>query len=165
MSEMNNLNDLFLHTLKDIHYAEKTIRSSLSDLIDKVDSAELKSAIESHLEEHETHMSRIEDAFKTLGQQVESTTCPAIEGIAEETKELTVEIKDADTRDAAIISAIQAMNHYEIVRYGTLCVWADTLGHDDAKNLLEENLSEAKDADQELTHLAEGGLNREAMAA
>jgi len=103
--------------------------------------------------------------FEHLGKKAEGEKCPAIDGIIDETHELIGEIEDKDTLDAALIAAVQAINHYEITRYGTLCVWAQQLGHADIRNLLEQNLSEVKDADEKLSRLAEDRLNAEAQKA
>jgi len=161
---VQNLTDLFVHTLKDIYFAEKHIVKSLPKMIEKVSNSDLKTAFEDHLEETRTHVDRIEKAFEAIGKKAEAEKCPAIKGITDEAEELMGEIEDQDTLDAALLSAAQAVEHYEITRYGTLCVWAEELGFDDAKNLLEETLSEEKDADSKLTQLAESKLNRKAVS-
>lgn len=162
---IENLSDLFLHTLKDVYFAEKKIVESLPKMIRKAGNDELRTAFEDHLEETKEQVNRLEKAFESIGEKAKGEKCPAIEGIIEEAEELIAELGDEETCDAALAAAAQAVEHYEIARYGTLCVWAEQLGHTDAKNLLEETLSEEKDADQKLTHIAETELNRQAMAA
>ena len=162
---IENLSDLFLHTLKDVYFAEKKIVESLPKMIGKVSNSDLRSAFEGHLEETREHVRRLEKAFESVGEKAKGEKCPAIEGILDEAKKLIAELDNSEACDAALAAAAQAVEHYEIARYGTLCVWAKQLGHSDAKNLLEETLSEEKDADQNLTHIAETKLNKQAMAA
>lgn len=161
---IENLSDLFVHTMKDIYYAEKQIKKALPKMIKKANSDKLRTAFEDHLKETEEQIERLEKAFESVGEKAAGEKCPAIEGIIKEAEELMDEVKDKETLDAAMIAAAQAVEHYEITRYGTLCVWADQLGHTDAKNLFEENLSEEEDADAKLTNIAEGGLNEKAAA-
>lgn len=159
---LKSLEDLFLHTLKDIYFAEKTITKELPTMAKKAKSAELTKAFESHLEETKEHVHRLEQAFDTLGKKAEGEECPAIEGIVKETKELLGEIEDERTRDAALISAAQAVEHYEITRYGTLATWAKELGHDDVAELLHKTLEEEKAADEKLLRLGKDSLNLKA---
>ncbi len=160
--KIENLNDLFLHTLQDIYFAEKQIVKALPKMMKKTDSPELGKAFESHLAETEQQVTRLEQVFEMLGQKPKATKCPAIEGILEEANELISDIKDPDTRDAGMIAAAQAVEHYEITRYGTLVSWAELLGMQDAAKVLGQTLKEEYGADQKLTKLAETRLNKEA---
>ena len=160
--KVENLNDLFLHTLQDIYFAEKQIVKALPKMISKTDSPQLAKALESHLVETENQVGRLEEVFEMLGEKPKATKCPAIEGIIKEAEELIADIKDPDTRDAGMIAAAQAVEHYEITRYGTLISWAELLGMKDAAKTLGETLKEEYGADQKLTKLAESRLNKEA---
>lgn len=160
--KIENLNDLFLHTLQDIYFAEKQIVKALPKMMKKTDSPELGKAFESHLAETEQQVTRLEQVFEMLGEKPKATKCPAIEGIIEEANELIADIKDPDTRDAGMIAAAQAVEHYEITRYGTLVSWAELLGMQDAAKVLGQTLKEEYGADQKLTKLAESRLNKEA---
>ncbi|MBX9684340.1 MAG: ferritin-like domain-containing protein [Hyphomicrobium sp.] len=159
-----NLNDLFLHTLQDIYYAEKQILKALPKMIKAADSDTLSKAFTAHLTESKEHVVRLENVFKMAGAKAKGETCPAIDGILKEADELMTEIKDPDTRDAAMIAAAQAVEHYEITRYGTLVSWATLLGMADASNVLGQTLKEEHSADAKLTKLAESRLNKEAAA-
>jgi len=160
--KVTDLNDLFLHTLKDIYFAERQIIKALPKMVKAADSKELAKAFEKHLEETKEHVSRLEDVFKSLGTKAEGAECPAIEGIIKEAEELMSEIKDADTRDAAMIAAAQTVEHYEITRYGTLVSWGRLLGLKNAVKLLSATLKEEHNADAKLTKIAESKLNKEA---
>jgi ferritin-like metal-binding protein YciE len=160
--KIENLSDLFLHTLKDIYFAENQIVKALPKMVKAADHKELARAFESHLAETKEQVTRLEQVFKLLGKKPEGEECPAIEGILEEAEELMKEIKDADTRDAAMIAAAQAVEHYEITRYGTLVSWGELLGLPDAVKLLSMTLKEEHGADSKLTKLAESKLNKQA---
>jgi ferritin-like metal-binding protein YciE len=160
--KVENLNDLFVHTLKDIYFAERQIVKELPKMAKAADSQELAKALENHLEETKEQVSRLEQVFKLVGVKAEGEKCPAIEGILKEAKELLETIKDPDTRDAAMIGAAQAVEHYEITRYGTLVSWGKLLGLKDAVKLLSTTLKEEHDADSKLTKIAESKLNKEA---
>lgn len=160
--KIETLNDLFVHTLKDIYFAERQILKALPKMIEKADSEELSGAFKSHLEETKGQVERLEKVFKIVGVKPEGEKCPAIEGIIEEASELMSEIKDPDTRDAAMIAAAQAVEHYEITRYGTLVSWGELLKLKDAVQLLSATLKEEYNADDKLTALAEGKLNQQA---
>lgn len=160
--KVENLSDLFLHTLKDIYFAEKQIVKALPKMIKAADSKELAHALDAHLEETKGQIVRLEEVFKTLGKKPAGEKCPAIEGILEEGEELMQEIKDPDTRDAAMIGAAQAVEHYEITRYGTLVSWAQLLELPEAAKLLSATLKEEHSADSKLTKLAESKLNKQA---
>jgi ferritin-like metal-binding protein YciE len=160
--KVENLNDLFVHTLKDIYFAERQIVKALPKMVKTADSKELAKALEAHLNETKEQVSRLEQVFDLIGEKAEGEECPAIEGILKEAQELMDEIKDADTRDAAMIGAAQAVEHYEITRYGTLVAWGKLLGLKDAVKLLEATLKEEHNADTKLTKIAESKLNKEA---
>lgn len=159
---VQNLNELFVHTLKDIYFAEQQIVKALPKMVKAADSKELAKALEAHLEETKEQVSRLEEVFKLIGEKAKGEKCPAIEGILEEAKELMDGIKDPDTRDAAMIGAAQAVEHYEITRYGTLVSWGQLLGLKDAVKLLSETLKEEHNADTKLTKIAESKLNKQA---
>ena len=160
--KVQNLSDLFLHTLKDIYFAENQIIKALPKMAKAADSKELARAFESHLAETKEQVTRLDQVFKQLGKKSEGEKCPAIEGILKEGEELMKEIKDPDTRDAAMIAAAQAVEHYEITRYGTLVSWGQLLGLQDAVKLLSVTLKEEHGADSKLTKLAESKLNKQA---
>jgi len=162
MSDMKSLEDLFLHHLKDVYYAEKQIMKALPKVAKKADSAKLRKAFEDHLKETEGQVGRLEQVFDIFGQKAKGETCPAIKGIIEEGEEGIKDSKDADVRDAAMIADAQAVEHYEIARYGTLIAWAEQLGKHDAAKLLKETLDQEYAADRLLSKLAEGQLNKEA---
>jgi len=163
MAEINDLNDLFVHTLKDIYYAEKQILKAMPDLIENASSADLQTAIKDHKAETEGQIDRLETVFDKLGVEAKAVKCPAIDGILTETKELLGDTADAAVRDAAIIAAAQAVEHYEITRYGTLATWAEQLGHDEVIDLLRETLAEEEQTDAKLTQLAKDQLNAAAV--
>lgn len=156
---IETLDDLFLHTLKDVLYAERKILKALPKMERKATDPKLKAALSSHREETETHIIRLEDVFEGLGKAARGAKCDAMVGLIEEAEGLMAEIEDAGTMDAAIISLAQAVEHYEIARYGTLVAWAKQLGHPQAAKLLKETLDEEYGADKGLTKLAEDRLN------
>ncbi len=160
--DIQTMDDLFVHTLKDIYYAENQIVKALPDMIEKATDAQLKQGFQSHLAETKGHVKRLEQVFKMHGVEVEGVDCPAIDGIIKETKEIIGEVEDKKVLDAALIAAGQAVEHYEITRYGTLIAWAKQLGRSDCASVLQQNLDEEKAADKKLTSLAEGGVNRKA---
>ncbi len=160
---IKNLNDLYVHTLKDIYYAEKQILKALPKMMKKADSSQLAALFSEHKAETETQVNRLEQVFKIIGEPAKGEKCPAIEGIIKETEELMSEVEDADTLDAAMIASAQAVEHYEITRYGSLISWAERLGHEEVVNILRDTLGEEKDADSKLTRLAEDHLNQEAV--
>ncbi|WP_439541793.1 YciE/YciF ferroxidase family protein [Hyphomicrobium sp.] len=162
--KVEKLSDLFQHTLQDIYYAEKLIVKSLPKMAKAADSSELAKAFTGHLEESKEHVARLEEVFASLELKPKASKCPAMDGILEEADSLMEEIKDPDTRDAAMIAAAQAVEHYEITRYGTLISWADLLGHKKASQILGKTLKEEYGADSKLTKIAESHLNSEAVA-
>ncbi len=159
---MNSLEDLFEHFLRDIYYAEKQILKALPKMARKADSDQLREAFENHLSETEDHVANLEQVFELLGMRARGVTCDAINGILEEGKEIMSEAEAPDARDAGMIAAAQAVEHYEITRYGTLVAWATQLGKKDAVKLLRANLEQEYAADRKLSDLAEKTLNREA---
>jgi len=160
--DIKTMNDLFVHTLKDIYYAENQIVKALPDMIDKATDAGLKQGFQAHLGETKNHVQRLEQVFKMHGVKIEGVNCPAIDGILEEANEVSGEVEDKAVLDAALIAMAQAVEHYEITRYGTLIAWAKQLGRPDCASVLEQNLKEEKAADQKLTGLAERGVNAKA---
>ena len=159
---VKNLDDLFLHSLKDILYAERQILKALPKMERKATSDELKKGFAQHREETEGQIDRLEKVFDIIGKPARGSKCDAIIGIIEEAEELMDEVKDEDTLDAAMIAAAQAVEHYEITRYGTLVTWAKRLGHNGAVPLLEATLKEEKATDEKLTKVAEKSVNRKA---
>jgi ferritin-like metal-binding protein YciE len=162
--DIKTMDDLFVHTLQDIYYAEKQIHKALPKMIEKATDAKLKQGLEAHRGETEGHIKRVEQVFKQHGVEAKAVNCPAIDGILKEADEITGEIADKEVLDAAIIAAAQAVEHYEITRYGTLTAWARQLGRQDCAALLQANLDEEFAADGKLSKLAEGGVNRKAAA-
>jgi ferritin-like metal-binding protein YciE len=160
--DIESMNDLFVHQLKDIHYAEKRIVGALPEMIQKASAPQLKQAFESHLAETKNHVKRVEQVFQMHGAEPESVVCPAIDGIIKEAQEVAGEVADKQVLDAALIAAAQAVEHYEMTRYGTLIAWAKTLGRDDCANVLKANLGEEEAADKKLTQIAESGVNQRA---
>ena len=161
---IHNLKELFVHTLRDVYFAENQIVKALPKMAAKADSTELRSGFEMHLQETEGQVKRLEQVFELLGEKANGVKCHAIEGIIKEGEEIMSEVKDAETLDAGLLAAAQAVEHYEITRYGTLVAWADELGLDRAATLLRATLEEEKNTDAKLTRLAEARLNRAAMA-
>lgn len=158
------LNDLFLMTLKDIYYAEKQIARSLQKMAKNAESEELREAFTTHREETQGQIERLEQVFEMLGKRASGKTCEAIQGIIAEGDEIMEEFADSEALDAGLVAAAQAVEHYEMTRYGTLRTWAQELGMDEAVQLLEENLQEEKKTDQLLTQMAEARVNEKAAA-
>jgi ferritin-like metal-binding protein YciE len=162
--DIKTMDDLFLHMIQDIYYAENQILKSLPDMIEMATARELAQALKSHYAETEKQVERLDQVFQLLGQKPKATDCPAIDGILEEAEEVTGEIADKRVLDAAIIAGAQAVEHYEITRYGTLVTWAEELGRTAVAKLLKETLSEEKDADKKLTAIAESKVNMRAAS-
>jgi ferritin-like metal-binding protein YciE len=160
--DVKTMDDLLLHTLQDIYYAENQILKALPKMIEKATNRDLTAGFKQHLEETKTHVSRLEQVFKMLGQEPKGTDCPAIDGIIEEADDIAGEVADKDVLDAALIAAAQAVEHYEITRYGTLVAWTQTLGRNDLAKVLERTLDEEKATDKKLTVLAERKINKKA---
>jgi ferritin-like metal-binding protein YciE len=161
-AKQKTLDDLFLHTLKDIYYAERKILRNLPKMAKAAESQELKKAFETHREETQGQIERLEQVFELLGKRAQGVTCEAINGILEEGESVMEDFGESEALDAGILAAAQAVEHYEIVRYGTLKTWAQELGMNDAVKLLDQNLQEEKKTDQLLTQLAEARVNTKA---
>ena len=159
-----NLNDLFLDTLKDIYYAEKQILKALPKMAKAASSDKLRAAFEKHYGETEGQVERLEQIFEMLDKPARGKTCDAIVGILDEGKEIMDEYKGTEALDAGMLAAAQAVEHYEISRYGTLKTWAAQLGMNDAANLLDQTLKEEENTDQTLTQLAKAAVNLAAAA-
>jgi ferritin-like metal-binding protein YciE len=159
---MKTLEDLFEHMLRDMYYAEKQIVKALPKMAKATENPALKQAFEHHLEETEGQVERLEKVFKLLGKAARGEKCPAIIGLVEEGKEIMEDGEDADVIDAGLLAGAQAVEHYEISRYGTMIAWAKQLGLRDAVPLLQETLKEEKAADAKLNELAMRTVNREA---
>lgn len=157
--DIKTMDDLFVHTLRDIYYAENQIVKALPEMIDKASAQALKDGFEKHLQETHVQIERLEQVFKLHGADVSGVTCPAIDGILEEADEVSGEVDDDQVLDAALIAAGQAVEHYEITRYGTLVAWAKQLGRPDCAALLQQNLDEEMKTDKALTDLAESHIN------
>jgi ferritin-like metal-binding protein YciE len=156
------LEDLFLETLKDIYWAEKKILTALPKMAKAAQSGELRKAFEKHQRETEGQVGRLEQVFKLIGQAPKGKKCEAIEGLIEEGKEVMKDFKGSDALDAGLLCAAQAVEHYEIARYGTLATWAAQLGMAEAKRLLGATLDEEEKTDAALSELAETSINRKA---
>jgi ferritin-like metal-binding protein YciE len=160
--DIKNMDDLFVHTLRDIYYAEKQIVKSLPEMIDKASNTQLKEGFQTHLLESENHVKRLEQVFDLIGKKAQGVDCPAIDGIIEEAEDVAGEVQNKSVLDAALIAAAQAVEHYEMTRYGTLIAWAKQLGRNDAATLLNQTLDEEKATDKKLTEMAESQINRKA---
>jgi len=160
-----NLETLFHDTLKDIYYAERTILKALPKMARAAQSPDLKQAFEKHKEETQGHVERLQQVFELLGKRAQGKTCPAIDGIVEEGEEIIAEYKGTAALDAGLIAAAQAVEHYEITRYGTLKRWAEVLGMSDAITLLDATLQEEAATDEALTALADAAVNQVAADA
>lgn len=163
-ADIKTMDDLYVHQLQDIYYAEKQILKSLPDMIGKATDRDLKSGLQKHLQETENHVARLEQVFKLHDLKPKGVDCPAIDGIIDEAEEISGEVADKEVLDAALIASAQAVEHYEITRYGTLIAWARQLGRDDAAAILQKTLDEEKAADQKLTSVAESKVNRKAAS-
>ena len=162
--DIKTMDDLFVHQLQDIYYAEKQLVKAIPKLAEKANDNELKQGFLSHLEQTKTHVTRLEQVFQMHGAEPKAVTCPAIDGIIKEADEVAGEVADKAVLDAALINAAQAVEHYEITRYGTLVTWAKRLGRNDCASVLQKTLDEEKATDQKLTQLAEGGINLKAAS-
>ncbi|MDP3896509.1 MAG: ferritin-like domain-containing protein [Mesorhizobium sp.] len=157
--DIKTMDDLFVHTLQDIYYAEKQIEKNLPKMAKKASDAELKKGFETHLQETKGHIERLEQVFEMHGAKAKAVRCPAIDGILEEADEIAGDIDDPQVLDAALIAAAQAVEHYEMTRYGTLVAWAKKLGRPDCAAILEKNLKEETATDRKLSNLAESKIN------
>jgi len=164
MAKQKTLDDLFHETLKDIYYAEKQILRALPKMAKAADSDDLRAAFEKHREETQGQVERLEQVFELIGKSARGKTCEAIVGIIDEGKEIMDDFEGSDALDAGLLAAAQAVEHYEISRYGTLKSWAEKLGLLEAAKLLDETLAEEKKTDEALTKLAESVVNAKADA-
>ena len=162
--DIHTIDDLFLHVLQDIYYAEKQILKALPDMIEKATNRELTAAFKAHLGETEKHVQRLDQAFELIGQSPKGTKCPAIDGILDEANGIAGEVADKQVLDAALIIAAQAVEHYEITRYGSLIALAKQRGNDAAAALLTTTLKEERAADNKLTSIAERKVNLKAAS-
>jgi ferritin-like metal-binding protein YciE len=162
--DIKSMDDLFLHVLQDIYYAEKQIIKALPKMIDKATNRELTAAFTAHLKETEKQVSRLEQAFELIGESPTGTKCPAIDGIIDEANEIAGEVANKKVLDAALAAAAQAVEHYEITRYGTLIAWAEELGHDAVVKLMTTTLNEEKLADKKLSSIAKSKVNLKAAS-
>jgi ferritin-like metal-binding protein YciE len=162
--DIKKMDDLFVHTLRDIYYAENQILKALPEMIEKASDASLKQAFQLHLGETKNQVTRLEQVFKMHGVEAKGVDCPAIDGIIQEADEVAGEVEDKRVLNAALAAAAQAVEHYEIARYGTLIAWAKMLGRNDCASVLQKNLDEEKAADRKLSELAETKLNLRAAS-
>jgi ferritin-like metal-binding protein YciE len=157
---IKSLDDLFVHHLQDIYYAEQQITKSLPKMITKVSDPQLKQGLEIHLGETRNHLQRLERVFQLHGESPKAVNCPAIDGIITEAEDIMGDASDSEVLDAAALAAAQAVEHYEIARYGTLIAWARQLGRSDCAEVLGPTLEEEKATDLKLTEIAEVRVNR-----
>ena len=163
--DIQTMDDLLLHGLKDIYYAESQIVKSLPKLIDKATNRDLTKGLKDHLEETKNQITRLDQVFEKMGEKPQGVQCPAIDGLIKEADEVAGDVADKNVLDAAIVGSAQAIEHYEIARYGTLIAWAESLGRDDVIRLLTTNLNEEKAADKKLSLVAvQKGVNRKAAS-
>lgn len=157
--DIQTMDDLFTHTLRDIYYAESKIAISLPDMIEKASDANLKQGLKTHLSETLNHIARLQEVFRMYGVEIEGVDCPAIDGILEEADDVAGEVVDPQVLDAALIAAAQAVEHYEITRYGSLIAWANQLGRADCASILQRTLEEEKATDKNLTAMEEQSVD------
>jgi ferritin-like metal-binding protein YciE len=164
--DIKTMEDLLLHGLQDIYYAEQQITKALPKMIDKATNRDLASGLKNHLEETKKQIERLDKVFQKLGKQPSGTKCPAIDGIIDEADEIAGEVEDKKVLDAALVAGAQAVEHYEMCRYGTLIAWAEELGHDEIVRFLNTNLNEEKAANSKLNTIAmRKGVNAKASDA
>ena len=163
---MKTLDDLFLHFLQDVYYAERQIMKALPKMAKAADNPELRTAFLNHREETQGQIERLQQAFELIGKRARGVTCEAINGLIEECEELLDEAKEpGPVRDAGLVACAQAVEHYEMARYGALIAWAKAQGKSDVAGLLQQTLDEEKNADTLLNKLANGNLNKQAAKA
>jgi ferritin-like metal-binding protein YciE len=164
--DIQTMEDLFLHNLQDIYYAENQITKALPKMIELATNRDLVTGLKNHLEETKKQIERLDKVFEKLGKKPSGTRCPAMDGIINEAEEVTGEVANKAVLDAAIVAAAQAVEHYEISRYGTLIAWAEELGHEDVVRFLTTNLNEEKAANTKLNTIAmRKGVNVKASSA
>ncbi len=161
-SDIDTFDELFVHTLQDIYYAEHQIVKALPDMVEKASDAELKKGFRSHLRQTHGQIKRLDRVFRMIKSVPQGTKCPAIDGILEEANEIAGEIENKTVLNAALIAAAQAVEHYEMTRYGTLVAWSKLLGRNDVAKLLSMNLNEEKATDKKLGGIAKRKINRKA---
>jgi len=164
-SDIDTFEELFVHTLQDIYYAEHQIVKALPDMAEKASDAELKKSFRAHLKQTKGHIKRLDQVFKKIKSVPQGTKCPAINGIIDEANEIAGEIENKTVLNAALIAAAQAVEHYEMTRYGTLVAWAKLLGRNDVAKLLNMTLKEEKATDKKLGGIAKRKINRKAANA
>jgi ferritin-like metal-binding protein YciE len=162
-ADIRTMNDLFLHTLQDIYYAEHQIEKALPDMAAKASDKELKKGFQMHLRQTRGQIKRLDQIFKKLKEKPSGVRCPAIDGIIDEANDIAGDVTDKVVLNAALIGAAQAVEHYEITRYGTLAAWARALGRTDVARLINANLKEEKATDKKLNGLAKRKVNRKAV--
>jgi ferritin-like metal-binding protein YciE len=163
--DIKTMEDMFVHGLQDIYYAEHQITKALPDMIEKATNRDLAAGLKAHLEETNSQIERLQKVFQKLGKEPKAADCPAIDGLIKEADAVTGEIDDKAVLDAAIVASAQAVEHYEIARYGTLIAWAEELGHNDVVRFLTTNLNEEKAANTKLNTVAlRKGVNKKAVA-
>jgi ferritin-like metal-binding protein YciE len=162
-ADIQTMNDLFLHTLQDIYYAEHQIEKALPDMAAKASDNELKKGFQMHLKQTRGQIKRLDQVFKKLKEKPSGTKCPAIDGIIDEANDIASDVSDKVVLNAALIAAAQAVEHYEITRYGTLAAWARALGRSDLARLINANLKEEKATDKKLNGIAKRKVNRKAV--
>jgi ferritin-like metal-binding protein YciE len=160
--DIKSLDDLFVHTLQDIYYAENQITKALPKMIEKATDSQLKQSFQTHLTEAQNQIKRLERVFEMHGKKPKGVDCPTIDGLIKEANEVAGDVADKQVLDAALIASAQAVEHYEIARYGTLIAWAEQLGRSDCAGVLRQNLDEEKATDKKLTAMAESKINRKA---
>jgi ferritin-like metal-binding protein YciE len=164
-SDIDTFDELFVHTLQDIYYAEHQIMKALPDMVAKASDAELKRGFRTHLQQTKGQIKRLDRVFKLIKSVPQGTKCPAIDGILDEANGIAGEIENKLVLNAALIAAAQAVEHYEMTRYGTLVAWAKLLGRNDVAKLLTMNLNEEKATDKKLGGIAKRKINRKAAAS
>ena len=157
--DIKTMNDLFVHQLQDMYYAEKQLVKAIPKMAEKATDQQLKQGFLTHLDETRTHVQRLEQVFQMFGIAAKAVDCPAIDGIIEEADEVAGEVEDKSVLDAALINAAQAAEHYEIARYGSLIAWSKQLGRNDCASVLRKTLDEERATDKKLTTLAESKIN------
>jgi ferritin-like metal-binding protein YciE len=160
--DIKTLDDLFVHTLRDIYYAEQQIAKNLPDMIEKATDRSLKDGFQTHLAETKDQIVRLKKVFQMHGVEAMGVDCPAIDGILKEASEVAGDVDDKAVLDAALIAAAQAVEHYEMTRYGTLIAWAKKLGREDCASVLQQNLDEEKATDKKLNDMALRSVNQKA---
>ena len=160
--DIKTFDDLFLHQLQDVYYAENQIIKALPKMIEKATAGPLKQGFTNHLRETEVQIEKLDKVFALLGEKPQGASCPAIDGIIKEANEVAGEIADKSVLDAALIASAQAVEHYEITRYGTLVSWSKQLGRDEVATILQMILDEERATDEKLTKMAETSINKKA---